>query len=354
MTTQLGGAKAFISSSMAHHGAVLVRRTGYQTPDQFLELLDALRFQSSSYPYFTDNYRLPRNRGVVNASSTTANLPVPPHTEQAFNRFRPGVVAFMCIRPAERGGQTPLHDCVAAFSELPETIQNQLLECSFCKVTTGISERGLVSNFNTTDKATINSICERFGVVWSWHGNSLSFTTKGPCVTKHPTTGEIALSAFWTIASLHFFFKHYSSIPGSDPVLGRLCRAMPLRLFDFMARHFHPFFRTDYRFFFEGRGGQTAISLNAQREINRVLWKNTVIFQWLSEDVLLIDNIRMGHSRFPFVPPREVVASVCDYYDATSPDCLPSRPNTEGRMGLNLFSAESIIYAKSSWSRRLR
>ncbi|WP_437518331.1 TauD/TfdA family dioxygenase [Sorangium sp. So ce1099] len=316
MTSLLRDQRAWVQSQLTTHGAILLRGTPYREASHFVDVMNALGLDYRAYPHLTDNYRRPVVDGVVNASSTEAPLPVPPHTEQAFSSVRPGVLGFMCLQRAPLGGQTPLHDCVAAFRELTPATKEMLQGAFFCKVTDQMSEEAVRSNFNTLDRAEIDQICKKFGLEWSWNGGKLSFVTKGPCVVTHPITGETAFSCFWTVPSIHYFFRHYHGVPGADRKMAMLCRAVPLPAFDFILRNLVPFFRRNYRYFLFKEGKRLDFSLEMHTELNAVIWKNTTVFEWQPGDILMIDNIKVGHSRMPFVPPRHVVASVCNYYDA--------------------------------------
>lgn len=316
LTAVIRDQRGLVLSQLTSHGAILFRNTPYVDPTQFMEVMKALGLDYGEYPYLTDNYRRAIVKGVVNASSTAAALPVPPHTEQAFSCVRPGIVGFMCLQRPAQGGQTPLHDCVAIYKELAPSTRDALRYAFFCKATANMTEGGLESNFNTLDCAKIDRICERFGVERSWKDGKLSFITKGPCVVTHPLTGETAFSCFWTIPALHYFFRHYHALPGANRVLGLICRCTPLPVFDLACRYCHPFFRNNYRYYFMKDDESLRVPLAMHTEINAAIWRNTTVFEWQHGDILLIDNIKTGHSRMPFVPPRNVVASVCSYYDA--------------------------------------
>jgi hypothetical protein len=43
-----------------------------------------------------------------------------------------------------------------------------------------------------------------------------------------------------------------------------------------------------------------------------VLWKHTVVFDWRQGDVLLLDNLAVGHGRKPYRGPRKVLAALID------------------------------------------
>jgi alpha-ketoglutarate-dependent taurine dioxygenase len=316
MTALLRDERDRVLKQLTEHGALLLRATPYREPAHFVDVMNALRLDYRAYPHLTDNYRKPVHEGVVNASSTDAPLPVPPHTEQAFSSKRPGVLGFMCLQRAAQGGQTPLHDCVAAYRELSPSTKALLDGAYFCKTTEHMSEDAVRSNFNTLDRDEIEEVCRQFGLEWSWSGDKLSFVTKGPCVVTHPLTGETAYSCFWTVPSIHYFFRHFHALPAADRKMGVAARVLPLPVFNSILRTCVPFFRKNYRYSLVKAGKPLDVPLAVHTELNEAIWRNTTVFEWELGDILLIDNIKVGHSRMPFVPPRHVVASVCNYYNA--------------------------------------
>jgi len=301
---------------LTYYGALLFRGTGYSEPSHCYEFIDALQLNCRDYPYFTDNYRSPILKGIVQASSVSPSLPVPPHTEQAFNCYRPGIVGFMCLQKPGEGGETPLHDCVAAFRDLPESTKVQLMGTHFCKETINMTRRGMQSNFNTTERDAIEEICRYFGVNFAWKNDKLSIRTSGPCLVRHADTKEISLSLFWNVHALHFFFREYHALPGAHYFLGWLCKFLPSRIFEFLAQNCYSYFRNDYRYSFLREGKTFRLSTDIEMEICQAIWRNTTVFSWQTGDIMLIDNIKVAHSRLPYIPPRKIAAFVCNYYNA--------------------------------------
>lgn len=307
-------------------GAVLLRAPCVIRAEEFRVVTDALGLAGGEYPYFTDNYRAAIAPGVVNASSTRPSYPVPPHTEQAFSRLRPGIVAFVCLEPARAGGETPLHDCVAVYASLEPDVRSLLDRSWFCKETRRMTPEALRSNFNTEERCEIERICDRFHVPYLWEAGSLSITTKGPCVVVHPRTGERAFSCFWTAASVYHFFRTFANAPGASRCAGWIARSLPVQAVAGALRRFHPFFRRDYVYSFERDGARASLSPEVELRLNEAVWAHTTIFHWRRGDILLIDNVKVAHSRMPFVPPRQVGTAVFQYYDSIAAKAPVSVP----------------------------
>ena len=50
--------------------------------------------------------------------------------------------------------------------------------------------------------------------------------------------------------------------------------------------------------------------------INDAVFRHASFFQWESGDVLICDNIKMGHARLAFERPRTVLTAMVGLYDA--------------------------------------
>jgi hypothetical protein len=248
-----------------------------------------------------------------------ASYPVPPHTEQAFSRIRPGILGFLCIVPALRGGETPLFDAFGAYQSLSSIAQEQLKDCMFEKQVINLDLGGQMTHFGTTDRSAIQSVCSTFRVTPTWRGERLSFSMSGPCTIMHPFHNKTALCGFWTATSLYYFFRQYKNYPGVNPFMTHVCRIIPGRLFETVAKAIHPYFRKRYRYRFNKGGSPARVPFSILHEMQKVIWSNTTLFKWKPGDVLLVDNIAVGHARMPYTGNRMVAAGVYEYYDTDRP-----------------------------------
>jgi hypothetical protein len=69
-------------------------------------------------------------------------------------------------------------------------------------------------------------------------------------------------------------------------------------------------------------GGGDRIGEEVVELLNEVYEAHTVREPWQAGDLMLVDNIRMAHSREPFEGPREVVVGMADPVQLT--DCAPT------------------------------
>ena len=289
MTAYIARQRDDILSAISQYGAIVIRGASYSDAADLADVGRALALEVRSYPAFTDNYRKPVAPGVVASSSVAAGFPVPPHTE---------------------------HDTVAALNALSPSIRGLLLGCSFVKTVSHMSTAGLQANFGTLERRAIDETCAAFGVEATWRRRNISFILSGPCLVRHPTTREEALSCFWTAATLHFFFRQYHHLPGASQFMSAVCRTFPCWLVTALLRNAHPYFRHNYRYSFIKHDKVLQLTIEQQLSIERAVWNNTTAFHWEEGDILLIDNIKVAHSRLPYIAPRSIVASVFNYYDA--------------------------------------
>jgi hypothetical protein len=71
-------------------------------------------------------------------------------------------------------------------------------------------------------------------------------------------------------------------------------------------------------------------SRREMRTLARVVWDNSVFYQWRQRDVVLVDNLRIAHSRMPCDGPRVVAAAVGDLVDVLAVAPGQGRRQDEG------------------------
>lgn len=289
-------------------GALLFRGFDVDSAAAFEDAALAFGIELGQYPYLTSNYRAPVHGHVVEASSLAPHMPVVPHTEQSFASFRPGTLGFCCLSEAREGGDTPLHDMRAVTAALQPSSLAFLRDAMFCKHVVA-DDKAMQANFATTDRTSIEELCARLGVAVSFEDGRCEFTTGGPCLTLHPRHQTAYFSAFTsTTPALLHFFSRYAHVAGAGAAvyeqLGSQLRADPTL--------------NPNEFFLMKGGHRVDIPPQLHDETSSLLWEHAVVFRWRRGDILFLDNIAVGHSRLPYVPPRNVVAVVGDYYQARS------------------------------------
>ena len=309
-----------LRAELFERGALLLRGFGDTAPSTFGEASRALLGELGEYPFFTGNYRKRLAPGVVESSSVASHLPVIPHTEQSFNRLRPRTLGFACLEPASAGGHTTLHDMAAIHAELPMWMARLLAQSSIGKRTLPLDATGRRNLFGDVSLAEVRAICERFGAECAIDGERVAISTQGPCVTRHPESGLDCFSAFsTTLDSVYDFFSddELGTYPGASATVRRCAELMPFAMFTRILKLSSVHFRRENLYFFEREGREVDLGRVLHRATNELIWKHSLLWNWQRGDVLFIDNIRVGHSRMPYLgQQRRLAAVIGPLYDA--------------------------------------
>lgn len=293
-------------------GAVIFRQFEVNGAEGFERSLRAMGIELDQYVGGVG----PRSK-VVGAVFTSTDAPEPViinyHTEMAYQRRRPGIVAFYCETAPLRFGETPIFDCAKVFSSLPRSLQEKLLKI-------GVSYRKYFDNeapkisitktwrqaFGTDNRADVENMLREEGVGFTWRDDgSLATEIKMPAVLVDPITNQKCLN----ITLLDEYSVRYNVRQFSERY-GDMSEEFEER-FGFLAR------------------GDTTVSVKtfwgdgkpfSQREseaIQRAAWKHAVIFKWQQGDVVILNNVRYGHARMNYVKPRSILVALAEPFDIT-------------------------------------
>jgi len=269
-------------------------------------------------------------KGAVHKSTEyTSNLVIPPHTEMAYVRWRPGWIAFLCDTPPVQYGETPLYDVVGALRALPRSIRERLqqdaMRCTRhirAKKAFITFERTISETFKTEDRAEIDDACAALGIETEWLPDGfLKAETILPAIVVHPETGEHCLNAQFINAealiagirrvgerynpAVKAFFEWYIRKQFRKPTIHY--RTRPVTGEDF----------TDAEY----------------KQIVEAIHDSSTVFRWQEGDVLLIDNIKVAHGRMNVKGERRILTALGDFYDLRKLETLPpmARPAGRGR-----------------------
>ncbi|MFC9129023.1 TauD/TfdA family dioxygenase [Streptomyces sp. NPDC057099] len=276
-----------IREAVAAHGAVLVRR---------LALGDRAAAVAAVRAVIGDGMAelegfAPRDAyapGVYSSSHWPADQPMCMHHELSYVATAPQLLAFACVTPPVSGGVTALADARAVLRDLPADLVDRF-EAHGWRLTR--SYNPLVGTawqdaFGTRDRAEVERYCAENGITAVWQGDdALSTVQTRPAVTAHPDTGErcwfnqIAFLNEWTMAP---------------------------EVREFLTAEFGPEGLPFNTFFGDG----SALDRPTVDHINEVYEKHTVREPWQRGDLLVLDNVRVAHSREPYAGEREIVVGL--------------------------------------------
>lgn len=155
--------------------------------------------------------------------------------------------------------------------------------------------------FATDDPKVAEQKCAAQNVTLEWRKDgSAKLTNPGVVVRLHPVTGE----RIW-FNQIHVF---HPSMSAEFRYIGRPWMASLVRQYEFLLEHCGAWIPPyPYGITF---GDGSPIPRSFVLAIRQAIWDETVIFRWQKGDLLLVDNLRMGHGRLPFKGERKILAAL--------------------------------------------
>ncbi|MEU3375147.1 TauD/TfdA family dioxygenase [Streptomyces sp. NPDC006660] len=278
-----------LRATVAEHGAVVVRGLGLRDADAvarvgraFLDRIVTEREGFAPRQVLAD--------GVYSSSEWPAHQPMCMHHELSYSREVPGTLLFACLTAPESGGVTGVADSQAVLETLPADLVARFEEEGWQLTraymdTVGV---GLADSFGTADRAAVEAYCDANGITCEWQSDGeLRTRQRAAAVLRHPGNGrrgwfnQIAFLNEWTL----------------DPAI----------------REYLTFeFGVDGLPFNSLHGDGTRLDEETVLTINDVYEKHTLREPWRDGDLLIVDNLRMAHSREPYEGDREIAVVLGD------------------------------------------
>jgi hypothetical protein len=233
--------------------------------------------------------RTPYAGGIYSSSRWPADEAMCMHHELSYAAEVPGYVVFGCLTAPAKGGRTNVADSQKVLRALPADLVAPFARCGWL-LTRMYHEIGVswTDAFRTRDPAEVDAYCATAGVEHEWLPNDrLRTRQRRAAVIQHPGTkipGWFNQIAFLNELAL-------------DPVSRR-----------YLLGAYGPSglpFNTAY-------GDGTPISRDTIDLINEVYRQSSVGEPWQGGDILVVDNLRMAHSREPYEGTREIVVVMGD------------------------------------------
>lgn len=274
---------------LARHGGILFR--GFQVPDAaaFAKLTAAMSEELLEYRERSS----PRHRVEGNVYTSTdhpADQPIFLHNENSYQNRWPMKIFFYCQKAAEVGGETPIADCRNVYQRIDPEIRRRFTSRRWLYRRRFGDGVGLdwPTVFQTTVPEEVEAYCRDNGIEAEWReGRGLSTRAIRPAVAKHPETGE-------TVWFNHATFFHVSSLPPAvrEAVESQFAEE------DLPANSYY--------------GDGSPIEPEVLEHLRDAYEQETVRFQWLEGDVLMLDNMLVCHGRAPFRGERRVLAGMAE------------------------------------------
>ncbi|MFC5826543.1 TauD/TfdA family dioxygenase [Nonomuraea insulae] len=278
----VGEYRALLTEVLLRHGAVLVRGLGVRDA-ALLGQLSAQLMESTVMDREAFARRHPLGNSVFSSLEWPPDQPMCMHHEQSYLLEVPRLLAIGCFAAPDSGGITGLADAEAVLAELPEPLVARFAETGWTLRRSFNDVVGLPwrEAFGGDDREAAEKYCQANRITCDWRPDGLRTSQTRPAVLDHPLTGrpvwcnQIAFLNEWTM----------------DPAV-REYLVMQLG--------------ADGLPFNTGYGDGEPVDAETIRTINEVYESLTLREPWQAGDLLLVDNVRMAHSREPYQGRREI------------------------------------------------
>ncbi|HEY0096727.1 MAG TPA: TauD/TfdA family dioxygenase, partial [Archangium sp.] len=229
---------------------------------------------------------------IYTSTEYPADQQIPFHTEMSYTSTWPMKIGFMSVIVAATGGETPIADSRRVYERIPAGIRQRFEDQGVLYVRnyTPWMDVPWQTVFQATTREEVDRFCADAGIEAEWVDED-HLRTRQVCqgVASHPVTGE----KVW-MNQAHLF--HVSSL---DPAM------VEILLEDFGEENLP---RNTYY------GDGSPIEPEAFAAIREAYDAEALLFPWEKDDVLLLDNMLMAHSRSPFTGDRRVVVGMAEAY----------------------------------------
>jgi alpha-ketoglutarate-dependent taurine dioxygenase len=289
---------------LGSHGALLVRGLKLNGSAQFGRML-AILFGADLMEYtYRSTPRTAFRGNVYTATEYPANQIIPQHNENAYSRSWPARIGFLCMTPAQSGGETPIADSRVVYQSLPVAVRDRFERGGVLYVRNYSSlDLPWTEVFQTKDPAVVEQYCTTHGLSFEWRADGgLRTRQSNPAVISHPGTGE----KLW-FNQAHLF--HVSNL-GQDMAATLLASVGEENL----PRHAY-------------YGDGAPIEPEVLAQIRGIYRKCRIKFSWMKNDLLLLDNMLYTHGRESYTGPRQVLTGMaCPVEHQADWSVRPGRP----------------------------
>ncbi|EPJ35812.1 putative Clavaminate synthase-like protein [Streptomyces afghaniensis 772] len=278
-----------LDALLVREKAVVFR--GFKVPADGLDpVLDRLLPRRLAYVH-GNSPRTKVGSNVYTSTEYPQEYTISMHNEMSYAHAWPTRLTFYCAVAPATGGATPVVDAALWLESLDDEVREAFR--SGVRYTQNLhGGRGLGKSwqdtFETEDRDEVDAFLKEADADWSWGpGNSLMVSQVRHSTVRHPDTGTevwFNQSDQWHPASL------------GDETAKALAQIMPASELP------------QYVTFADGSPIPDAYVLQVR---DRGL-ENAVDVDWHEGDLLVIDNLLVGHGRRPFTGPRRVLVAMSD------------------------------------------
>jgi alpha-ketoglutarate-dependent taurine dioxygenase len=287
------GRREEVESLLLRHGALYFRDFAPMSAADFERFIRGVAGEPLEYGEPTSP-RSPVAGRIYTSTDHPASQRIFLHNENSYANDWPMKLFFLCLTPAEAGGETPVADSRRIYRRLAPPLRERFAEKRILYVRNYGGGMGLSWQevFRTNDRSEVEAFCRAAGYECLWRGDGRLTTRRvGQAVATHPRTGE----AVWFN---HGAFFHLSTL---EPALREALLASV------------PEEDVPYNTFY---GDGSPIEPDALDEVREAYRLETVARPWHAGGVLMLDNMLAAHGRAPFEGPRKVLVGMAEPFSA--------------------------------------
>ena len=275
------------------NGALLIRGFNNIDENEFGTVLSEL-FGKELIDYsFRSTPRTELKNKVYTATEYHHTEWIPQHNEKAYSNVWPSRIGLMCKIKAAKMGNTPISDSRIAYNEIPAEIREEFERKNIMYVRNFADiDLPWEEVFQTKNKADVEAYCKANNIHAEWTPNGLRTKQVNKASLIHPVTKE----------KLWFNQAHLFHVSNLDEELRE-------SLIEILGEENLP--RNTYF------GDGTPIDVEALDIIRNVYEKTKVSFDWIENDLLLLDNMLYTHGREPYEGKRKVLVGMAGAYSGS-------------------------------------
>lgn len=282
--------KAHLEAELLRVGGLLFRGFAVDSPARFRAVVE--RFEMKLLAYVSGNS--PRT-AIEDKIYTSTEIPpartIPIHNELSYSAAWPARIFFFCLIAPEDRGETPIVDSRRVLARMAPHTRDKFEQLGVRYIQTFHGGTGAVGKswqaaFETEDRATAETLCRERQIAWEWLSTGgLRLIHHRPATATHPITGE---RVWFNQADLW----HPASLAPAT------LKALPAALAKIELPN-HACF-----------GDGSEIGESELADIRQAHEAEQVVFPWRTNDVLVLDNMLVGHGRRPFSGPRKILVAM--------------------------------------------
>lgn len=272
-----------VDRALAEHGVLLLRGLAVASPGDVAAVARALGVEPAEEVERFAARRIHAD-GVYGSSEWPPDEAMCMHHEVSHAAEVPSIAVFGCLTAPGEGGVTAVADSGEVLRALPADLVASFERVGW-QLTRTYREVGVAwtEAFGTQDPQRVSAYCARAGIDHEWLPDMALRTRQcRAAVVRHPVSGEriwFNQIAFLNELTLDSLVREYlTDVYGPD--------SLP--------------FNTAY-------GDGSPIPDEVIDTINQAYQQATRREPWQSGDLMLLDNLRMAHSREPYEGEREIV-----------------------------------------------